>query len=176
MNDEQPQTADTAPESLDDILKEFDVTTEDKPQTPAPDPNQVTRAEFDELKGQLAASEGKRAVDETVQTLKQRLDGVDVSEQFLNRQLHGIAATDPRFVQAYADRATKPDAWNKALDAVAGEMKGMFGTTPAPDVDADREAVRAAANVQPGAVPDTDDENAKAREMQKDDYFMQYQS
>ncbi len=153
-----------APEkmSVDDLLKQFEAETEpDEQPKPAKAPDigvdDIKRAVTwaDEERERTAASRATAAIAEAVKTVKGDLD---IDDEFVEGVLHVRASKDKRFLRAFQDRSSKPEAWSKVLDAVGREVAAKAEKSPDPDLTNTRTAVRAA--VRSAATRSSGDEPA----------------
>lgn len=95
----------------------------------------------DHMRKQVEA-DVKRAVD----YLQPKFDGVD--PELLEVALDNKARRDPRFQKLWEDRSKNPAAWNKALDAFAGEYSKKFSVKSDPQLAENQRAVRASQEAQ----------------------------
>ena len=155
MSDTDIETPSPEP-SLDDVINEFDFGTEPAPvQTPAPAPapsvkidpfddNQINQYLNQTLQGQTALQSELQAIKQTLSTYEQRenerrveadikqavekvskkVEGVDpmMTELYLEKR----ARESEGFKKIWENRHLKPKALEKALDAIALEMKDKF--------------------------------------------------
>lgn len=133
-------------ESLDDLLnqysKEFDTeTAEPQAQGTTDD---VDKERIKAFMEKYEREETDRSVKTAAQTIINALGNdvpVSVTEDFIIDLLHGKAARDRRFLNAYMMRNQKPEDWNKVLKGYAGQLKKDFGTPIDRKVTDDVEAV-----------------------------------
>jgi hypothetical protein len=112
--------------------------------------SQSLRQTLSQVAGQLTQMQAQavRATEEAdirkaVGVLKEKVQGVD--DDMLEIALGHKARKDPKFMSLWQQRAQKPEAWNKALQAVAGEIGSKFSARQDPQLTENTRAMKAAA-------------------------------
>lgn len=94
-----------------------------------------------QMMAEQARTREKQEISAAVQKIKE--SGFDADDNFIEIALGVKAREDSRFLSVYANRNKNPAAWNKALSAMANEMKGKYQFRSDPNLAAN---VRAAKN------------------------------
>lgn len=94
---------------------------------------------------QVQAAQAREEADirKAVSVLKEKVQGVD--DDMLEIALGHKARKDPKFMSLWQQRQQKPEAWNKALQAVAGELGSKFSVRQDPQLTENTRAMKAAA-------------------------------
>ena len=101
-----------------------------------------------------------KEINEIVSNLKEDLP-TPLPDRFLKGELYRLADEDPRFMNAFQNRRTNPDRWNKTVKAlkkeIAQELQGVDQSTTA-DREAVASAVRSASKTPPAEKELTEDD------------------
>lgn len=94
---------------------------------------------------QVQAAQAREEADirKAVSVLKEKVPGVD--DDMLEIALGHKARKDPKFMSLWQQRQQKPEAWNKALQAVAGELGSKLSVRQDPQLTENTRAMKAAA-------------------------------
>lgn len=147
-SDAQDETFD-----LDALLSEFDEPDGESPNDKAPardakiSPDDI-RFAVDQARSRAereAQEATNRAIADAVSTVKPELADlpVDLSDRVVRGALEAYAHENPKFAQAFMHRSRNPEAWTKALRAVAKELKADFSPVDR-DATSDRESLASA--------------------------------
>jgi hypothetical protein len=129
IQQEQPRQETALPESVPDPLldangfKEYQarqaLTSKNHEKLLSQLSNHMTQLRVKEVREQE-----ERDIGAAVQKVKEA--GFEADKDFIEIALGQKAKQDPRFLAVFNNRQKNPAAWNKALAAVANEMKGKF--------------------------------------------------
>lgn len=178
----KPAEVESAPESLDDILSEFDTGTAEVTAEPAKkppeEPAKVGTADLGQLtqevrslredaqrrQRQEAAVEAKKAVDECVAKIESQLpEGLSIPKRALAGYLDTYARENPKLVDAFLKRNTNPKAWDKVVSALSDEIgKDFSGASKSDDRSAIVAAVRSASARTASTAPDFDPKKVRS--------------
>ena len=89
----------------------------------------------------LSQQKEQADIKNAVSAVKSKVGDTSIDDDFIEIALGVKARKDPRFLQVYNARDKNPQAWNAALAAVAGELKGKVSMKVDPQLT---ENVRAA--------------------------------
>ena len=111
---------------------------------------QYLRQTLSQVAGQLnnfqkqAAQAAEEAdIRRAVNSLKEKVPGID--DDMLEIALGHKARRDPKFMSLWQQRNQKPEAWQKALNAVATEIGSKFSARTDPQLTENTRAMKAAA-------------------------------
>lgn len=150
-------------ESLNDLLQEFDqaaprvepaaepqnnedripddLTTESVYREVKALRREVTKVEREKLEAAISAD-----VDKATKSVAKALEDMPVklSDRIIRGMLNDLASSDGRFLRAFEARHSAPDKWERALNAVAREIRKDVTSQPDKTLSEDRAAVVAA--------------------------------
>jgi len=138
----------SAQDELDTLLGEF--TTEPEPTAAPVADSSADATKLDEVHAMLRDTQAReenrvteQRITESVKSFKEA-SGVPLTDEMAETLLHGKAAQDPRFLQAFKDADKNPAAWNKVVTAFAKSHASQLAKMPDADATADQDALVAA--------------------------------
>lgn len=149
---------------LDALLREFTPKpsapvppkTETPPAAPSVDAKKLTEAlSYYE---QAQQRDAKKSLDEDINKAVSAVKGASdalsgMPDRFVRGALHDLAASDPRFAQAFMQRQQNPEGWNKVLQAAAQEISKDLGAPQTDSIQRNRLAVEAAVRGRQSTAP-----------------------
>jgi hypothetical protein len=148
--------------TLEEALAEVPEAPRSEPPRPAPTPRyEAPRSHEDAIAERVATRmEERRKAEETAtrdiaDAVRIVKGDLRVRDGFVETYLHGLAAQNTRFLTAFRQRADKPDAWRRVLEAARGQFAEHYQIDSDATVDraAIREAARSAATKPPPRAP-----------------------
>ncbi|MGI9506070.1 MAG: hypothetical protein ACR2RE_23770 [Geminicoccaceae bacterium] len=136
--------------TVDELLKQFETATEPEQPDPAKAATDLTA---DDVKSVVSWANEERVrrstervekdIAEAVETVKGELD---IDPGIVRDLMYGRASTDSRFMRAFQQRHTSPEAWMEVQKAFGRELAAKFkpGATTDPDLSDDRAALESA--------------------------------
>jgi hypothetical protein len=96
--------------------------------------DRLEKAEQERVRGQEEAD-----LSAAVKKVKEK---VDLDDDFLEVALAHRAKRDPKFMNLWANRSKKPEAWNAALDVVANDIGKKFSARQDPQLAENQRAMK----------------------------------
>ena len=150
-----------AQEDLDTLLSQFDESTGQEASQEAETGGQqesVSRDEFLQLQSTIANQQYQSDIQGVTEVIKGDLDVPFVDNEFVETWLNNEANKNPKLAQAWANRHSNPDAFQKVTGSLAKQFQDKFNVDhkATSDIDAVTSAVRSASTKAPEQETQTD--------------------
>lgn len=162
--DQDAKDADAQEDDLDSLLSEFDTETKaPKPESSGDQTDVKPETTDDTTNARLAAVEERFMREDVANAVGALKEGhpalAGISDSMIEARLRLEAENDPRFKNAFLNKAANPAAWDRVQESIGKKIAKEVGSPVDGQLTKDREAAVAAVNRNATSAPDAGPSN-----------------